>query len=342
MSLCHNLLLPRRGFAVALGLGVVSLAVIAEPIRFSKPTVPIAEPVREQKGLPEARTRGFDFSSPNMDQPMSPVPQPAMRVNPREERERDKDERPWLLRDPKIFSDPTEKGTDKTEANPFESERTKSPWSRVKENNSASRFETPRSLSPVTEFGWDPRNPSGQKNPFGEPSAFASVNEGRTRSPFATIEEPSVNNTFDPGRPNSMFDMFGTRVKEKEKLTPGQVTRAAEFQQMINPSASPSGKGPSALEPVVAVTDAAYRPAPLAIPTIGGLPRDGSKLDPRIADPMTVFNHQNAQLRGPVFDEFDKKSSAQPNRPGASSIESRFQTPLNRQPSVHEFPKRKF
>lgn len=328
MSLCHNFLPPYRLIAMTLGLAGAVTATAGEPIRFSKPAVALAAPAKEQADLPELRTKRMGFSAPEMEPSVAQPPPPILRVPPRDEK---RDDRHWLLRDPKIFSDPDRDSGETTSANPH-SGRTASPWS-----NDRLGMQTPdsmRALAPVTDFNWNARESgSHQRDVFGNnPSVKGDRNDTRPRSPFGTREDSSAGS--DAFRPSPLFEMFGARPKEKPNTGPSE--RRAAFEQLLNPSAGPAGKGPNSLEPVVGAPDTAKRSAPLALPTIGG-----SKLESKPTDPMTAFNQQHDRLRGPVFEGIEKKYSTPAAAP-ISPLDPRYQTPLNRQPTVHEFPARKF
>lgn len=280
----------------------------------------------------------MSFSTPDVATPMTPPPQPLMRMAPREEK---KDEVPWLLSTPKLFSDPGQQGSGRNasdnpnlSANPLmPGAAARSPWS--KENLGMPRPDALRALSPVTDFNWDAREASdAQKDSYGaDKSRLGDSKDRRAHSPFATRQE--TDGKFDSFRPNSTFEMFSAHIKEK--LTAQQLERRADFEQLLNPNAGPAGKAPNSLDPVVSLTDTPKHAAPLVTPTLAG-----SKLESKTADPMAAFNQQHERLRGPELEAFDKKYSPAPARPAVSPLDPHYQAPLNQQPSVHQFPTRKF
>jgi hypothetical protein len=334
MRLRHTLLLPRRVIATTLSfLAVVVASRAGEPIRFSRPAVALASPVKEQAQLPEPRSKGLDFAAPEVERPMPVVPpqQPIVRVERRDDPEAGLHP---LLRTPKIFADPDEQ---KLSSDPARSLRLPGsvlsqppPWSSDKFGKSRADS----ALSPVTDPNWDARD-SNRRSKDSKDSTKGDRNDNRPRSPFGAQDDSD--SKFDSGRSSSVRDLFTAHVKEKPRAM--ELERQEAFQQLLNPSAESGAKTPSSLQPVVSAAD--VKPGSLGIPTIGGGGNSG--LTPRSSDPMAAFNRQHDRLRGPVMDDINKKYSAQPSLPvKPSSLDPRLPLPLNRQPAIHEFPQRKF
>jgi hypothetical protein len=316
----------RPVLVAALGLAAVWPAGAGEKIRFSRPAVPIVAPAKEQAGLPEPRARQMEFSRTDFEPAMAvppPRPPPMMRGEPRDENRdgRNRDGVHWLLTTPRMFSDPDEEKAEKARkeaaANPG---RMRSSF--TEDALGQARFDQPRELTPVTDLNWRPGDSPGRKKD-------SERNGNWEHSPF----EPRRDSRLDPDRQQaaSQFDFPG--MGPKEKLTPAQVQRRAEFEELLNPNAGPGKVGPNSLQPVAA---ADAQPSALALP-----PASGGRIDSGISDPMKAFNEQHQRLRGPVLEDINKKYNAQP--PASSSpYSSAQQTPNNRPPITREFPARKF
>lgn len=334
MNFCRYFLRPGRVVATLAGLGVAWSVTAGEPILFSKPAIAIAAPPKAESNLPEIREHGMKFSNPEMEQaPAAPFrpPPPLMRNDPRDE-ERDNTHR--LLRTPKMFTDPAEEKA-RSEArrearnNPFAStaEKQHPPSPFTKDMATQMRSDESRSLSPVTDLDWQPGDsPNGRKE-----SRLGGLGGPDSASPYARREEAQ----FGPesGRPVPLFDFSGGRPQEK--LTPSQLQRRTDFEQLLNPNAGLAGKGPNSLQPVVNAADA--KSATLAIPTVGG-----KGFDPRTADPMATLNQQRDRLRGPVIEDINKRYNPQPATGSGSPYDSGNNLLNSRQPLSREFPSRKF
>lgn len=316
------------------GLGLAWTVSAGDAIRFSKPAIAIAAPPKVESHLPEIRERerGLDFSDQNFEQapaaPFRPSPPPMMRNDPRND-EQDGTHR--LLRTPKMFTDPDEEKARKearreARDNPFapkaESQRAPSPF--MKDMATQMRSDQSRSLSPVTDLDWQPGDPAGGRKESRRDGPDAA-------SPYARREDAP----FGPesGRAAPLIDFSGGRPQEK--LTPSQMQRRTDFEQLLNPNAGPAGKGPNSLQPVVNAADA--KSATPAIPTVGG-----SGFDPRSADPMHSLNQQRDRLRGPVIDDINKRYNP-PSAPGSGSpYDTGNNAQKSRPPLTREFPTRKF
>jgi len=333
------------GGAFALVVAFSSSAIAGDAIIFSKPSVPIASPPRDES-IPEPRAPIFDLSLPAPQQPIvTPPPEAIIRVPGRNEIP---DDRHPLLREPRIFSDPDEeKKRKEARENPLStvSAAARGPSPFLYDVMSPERQEQLRALSPVREMNADSRNILGQRNGLGwERSPWDNSSDGdrreldQLRSPFnprddARRYDPRFDSRADLrgdfARPGSFSDALGGRMKEK--MTPAQLERRAEFEQLINPNSAVPGRGPNALEPVANAADA--RPANLAIPTVGG-----ARVSPHV-DPMTTFNQQHERLRGPVVEDVNKKFNSQAS---PSPYSGNSQTPQKLPPLTREFPQRKF
>ena len=136
-------------------------------------------------------------------------------------------------------------------------------------------------------------------------------------------------------------DVFNTRPKDVEKPTRGQLERRASFDALLNPGHAQIGlpaRTPGSLDPVTS-PDAVVMPAAAKLP--GPV---ASKLPAKAYDPMQAFNLQHERLRGPVFEDPNKKYSSQLSAPGSSSttVQPNPISPLMRPSGPREIPSRKF
>lgn len=314
------------------GLGLAWTVSAGDAIRFSKPAIAIAAPPKIESNLPEIRERGLDFSDQNPDQapaaPFRPSPPPMMRNDPRNE---EPDNTHWLLRTPKIFTDPGEEKARKqarqeARDNPFapktENQRAPSPF--MKDMATQMRSDASRSLSPVTDLDWRPGDPAnGRKESRRDGPGAASPYAQRDDLPFGP----------ETGRPTPLIDLTGGRPPEK--LSASQKQRRTDFEQLLNPNAGPAGKGPNSLQPVVDAANA--KSSTPAIPTAGA-----SAFDPRSADPMHSLNQQRDRLRGPVLEDVNKRYNPVPASGSGSPYDSGNNAQKTRPPLTREFPTRKF
>lgn len=324
---CQPRLLMRLSALVG-ACAAATVALAGEPIQFSKPVVPLAAPSRAAGKVPEPRVKAMDFSPADFEQPIvvpPPQQQPIMRTERDSDRERD--DRHWLLRTPKMFSDPDEHKK-KDSGRDFGPETVRPPSSVMEELAGQTRPGQPRALSPVTDLNWSPTDPT-----TGLPRRQdARGLDPRSRESFSFRDE----GRFNPARPESMFDT--ALPKPKEKPTAAQLQRRAAFEQLINPNAGPAAKQPDSLQPVVVASQA--RPGNMAMPTIGAPRLNGARQD----DPTTAFNKQQDRLRGPIFEDPSKRYN-NPVTPPAVSPYDRYNSPAGpptaMQPTRREFPTRK-
>lgn len=338
---------PRR-LLVAL-IAVVGCTVPgAEAIRFSKPAVEIAAPDRAEPKLPKARVKGLDFSAPPVAAPMI-QPQPSVifleprdrngredetadRLGRREARDlydlRDLRQQPGSLREQNDLNqkDPRS-STDPNSLNPLNPNRANRPeWN---DPLRPGRLENTRSLSPVTSFDWEERDSLTEPGGSSTRNRKGERNRNPNPNPFAGKDDAAEG----PNQSTPLFDLFSARPKEKP--TRDMIEHRAAFEQLLNPSAGLAVKAPNSLDPVSALDPS--RPASsTAMPTLG-LPSTG--VGGR--DPMQAYNQQQTRLRGPKMEDVNSRY-APPTSASSSTIPSRYQTPLSRQPTRHEFPTRKF
>ena len=332
MNFRRHILNPARVAVTLAGLGVAWSVVAGDAIRFSKPAIPIATPPKVESNLPEIRERGMDFSNPALEQaPAAPPrqPVPIMRGEPRDE---ERDRTHPFLRTPKIFSDPDEeKARKEARANPFasgaESQHPASPF--MKDMATQMRSDQSRSLSPVTDFDWQPGDPANRQKESRRGDALRGGWDGAA-NPFARRDEAQFGPEY--GRPGQPFDFSSARPQEK--LTPSELQRKTDFQQLLNPNAGPAGRRSDSLQPVVNAADA--KPAALAMPTVGG------NFNPRSIDPTTTLNQQRDRLRGPVLEDVNKRYNVVPTAGPRSSPSSGNKATPERQPFSREFPSRAF
>jgi len=329
---------PRRVFVAALAIASTATVAWADPIQFSKPAVAIAAPPKAELDLPDRKSRDWDFSSPSqMQRPVAPPP-PVMRVPPREREEGDDEaDRHPLLRDPQNFPDAVGRAEARNPLAPTKSKVT-APRLSLETVGSKAR-DAQHALSPISDINLDlrdrdreqrRRDPAAMERSFG--SDRNDSREGRKRDLYAARENvASEPNDFFNSAPK--FDVSTSRPKENADAQ--HLERRAAFDQLLNPSAK-TGRAPGSLEPVTGLEMS--KPAvPAAMPMLGGMKFE---LDP--ADPANGIKIQQERLRAPVAETLNKKYS-QPTKPAAAATaESRFQTSLMRQPTVHEIPARKF
>jgi hypothetical protein len=308
------------GFLVAVTSGGAG-----EPIRFSKPAVALAAPTKEQSKLPEPRSKGMDFSAPDLEPPMAVPPQPVVRLQPRDEKREDLH---WLLRTPKMFSDPDE--PDSERSSPANPNFPGNVFLRPPGGSDPFVMPSPdssRALAPVTDFNWDARDANHRSREGGK----AAQNDARTRSPFAGHNVSDADSRLNAGRPALIRDLFNAQPKEKPRAV--EIERQAAFHELLNPNAEPGGQGPNSLHPVVNAPD-------VKLPVLG-IPSIAGQINSKSVDPMTAFNQRHERLRGSGVEDINKKYSTPPP-PARPSLDPRLPPPLNRQPAVHEFPTRKF
>lgn len=342
----------RRKFLTLSRLSMVAVAwcvgfnlTAGERIRFSKPAVELASPGSELANLPEPKDRTMEFGSgtppSGMDAALQMRPQVIPIPNRRREEEdlsplalsdpnrkferamKDMDRLngrdPMDLRDPNKLRDPSQRGSENGAA--------PTPWSLDPSN--PQRKDEARSRSSITEFGRDARAPGGRSTESGRSGRNSTDREKQhERSPFDAAE----NLGGDAYRSSSVFDIFSPRPKEKP--TAFQLERRADFEKLLNPGAGQVVKGPGSLEPVGSTTP--QQPVGLRPPILRG----GLQPNQPPADPTTAFNRQQERWNGPVFDNAYKKYMP-PAAATPSPAATPFQTPLNRQPTMHEFPTRR-
>lgn len=240
-----------------------------------------------------------------------------------QERDRLNGRDPLELRDPSRPLDPSKRG--------LENGAAPAPWSLEAANGR--RKDEGRSLSPITEFGWEARDPSRRSIDAGQTGRKATTDREKPadRSPF-DVTESSARDSYQPSSP---FEIFSARPKEKPTLQ--QLERRANFEKLLNPSADPlANKGPGSLEPV---GSGPTPPTALNMPTLA---RTAVPNSPPV-DPTVAYNRQSERWNGPVFDDAYKKYAPKPSSaPAPAPTATSYQAPLNRQPIAHEFPSRRF
>ena len=319
----------------------------AEPIRFSKPAVEIAAPDRAEPKLPEAHVKGFDFSTPPAAAPMQPMMnQPSVIIlEPRDRKDRAEDESEdplgrrdlYSLRDlrkppgsPRDQGEPGQKdprGSARTTSlNPFNPNRMNN-MPGLNDSGRAGHPENAPSLSPVTRFDWE--EPDSSLESGG--SSSRNRKGSRNSNPFAVRDDEEETST----RNASSFDLFSSRPKEKP--TRDLIEHRAAFEKLLNPNADLAVQSPNSLAPVSALDPS--RPASsIALPTLG-MP----KIETGGRDPMQAYNQQQTRLRGPRMEDVNNRYSPHGDASTvAPKADSRFQTPLSRQPTIHDIPTRKF
>jgi hypothetical protein len=356
MNLDRKLLPPCRLLATLVVFAAV-LFLRAEQIQFSKPAVPIAAPEKDTDKLPQRRDKELDFGRPAIDRPVLPQQPQIIHLRPRESKENGGDNDRSKLRDPLALVDPSERylrqsgdrregrhGRENSEfsqdnaRNPFAPQRTGPNQSRFGEMPGLKRDDESRGLSPVTDFNWTARDSEKRASNllFGNRSTDTERNEERGRNLFGGREKAEQQN--DPFGGRSFFNVF--TAHQVEKPTREVLEQRALFERLMNPvSANPglAGKSPGSFEPVPSL-DASKPAVPLKMPTIGEAKIEAQQPG-NLARPFGV---QQAQLRPPTVESIGKKNPAQVAPKSASVLDIYRQTPLNRQPTIHELPSRKF
>ena len=338
MNLCPKVLPPRRVFAF-LCIFAVAFLVRAERIQFSKPAVPLAAPAKAKDKPSGDRSKGFDLDGQGFERPMISQPQ-IIRVRPRETEEEDGRSDPSEPRDPREGTDPADKSTRKDKNTSLATRQKtapKQPW--LSEKLGAKRPDGSRALSPVTDFNWDARESGNRPSDpvVANRSSTTDRSDTSSRSPLATRRDSDQQN--ENVRPLSFFDVA---ARPKEQPTREVLEGRAAFEKMLSPNTGIAAKTPGSFEPITSLDpvtsfDPSKPALPLKVPTIGS-----GKVEARPGEPIQPFSAEQARLRGPVIEDINKKSSAKPAPAPGPSAEPNRQTPLNRQPSVHEFPARKF
>jgi hypothetical protein len=342
----HQAIFLRCCLAVmVVGAGVACRAAIGEPIRFSRPAVPIAVELKEDQQLPETRDKRPDFGGSAMQQPTAVQPM-VVRTQPREKK-RDKDAgKHWLLRDPDKFQDATGRAnarekranSNSRESTVREKNPTDSEWS--DDDSASDRSEKAGALSPISDFHWDARRGDSRSNSWSRTERNSSEKKDSSNStPFGHVfgRDESSEQGRDSGS-SSFSELFAARPKD-EKPTEAQLERRAAFERLLNHNTATATRPAGSLEPVTTVETPKAAAPPAAIPSIVS-----PRMDARPLEPMDAFNQRQAQLRAPVAVDFNKKFNnpvpIAPASAGAAS-DSPFQTPLMRQPTVRELPARK-
>jgi hypothetical protein len=330
-----------RVFASILAVLAGGVPLRADQIEFSKPAVEIATPAKAEEFLPATTSKRLGFDTPQMAPPVVVRQQPAIiRRAPREEDEEedrlpfrnssrsgDTTSRNRSVRDPRETKLPDALAHPRTGREPLGLERP----------------DSQQALAPVMDLNWDAgeskKNPTratlgrsgyGERNDPNDRDRDRS--EGHKPAFFSGREEDVDRNSgFQVAR---FSDLFGGAPKEK----PSQeiLDRRATFEQLLNPGAAVAGRTPGSLEPVPSLDPTTVVPG-LPMPTLGRL-----KGESRSADPMQAFNVQQDRLRGPSIEDVNRKYSKPASGNSSPALESRFQTPLNRQPTMRELPTRKF
>lgn len=334
MSLAQNISQLLRGAVGVLALALVADRAAGESIQFSKPLLAIVVPPKPLENLPEARTRTIDFSGPEVEQPAVMPRSPVMRANPREEKEK-KDDRHWLLQDPKIFSDPNrdQEEANKDKVQPGLGKKLSPETGKPRDPLNLKRPGAPGSLTPEGDFNWQAHDTVRRPDDALWANRPGSLEKKNERSPVGLRDESTKNGLY--------FDAFNTRPKEIEKPTRAQLERRASFEELLNPghaNVGLSGRLPGSLDPVTS-PDAVVAPAVAKLPG-PVVPNVSTKT----ADPMQAFNLQHERLRGPVFEDPYKKYSNPNATPSAAptAIQPNQLSPLMRSSAPHEIPSRRF
>jgi hypothetical protein len=337
-SLSHS-----RVLATAVAItGAVTWAWAGESIQFSKPAVEIAIQKKEQqRDLPEPRSKQLDFSgSQQMERPA--IQQPSVVQVPARERDEDDDAgRHPLLRDPNKFPDAVGRADarnalalGKTSPNSVALAKT-SPTSTETRALGSKRTEPQHALSPITDLNWDSRERERERRRqdslLEDRSSASDRSDARKRDPYASRENaPEQNDSFTSA---ALFDPSIARPRENPIAA--QLERHAAFDQLFNPNAG-MVRSPGSLEPVTGL-DVAKPAVPVAMPMLGN-----TMFDKGAAVPIDAFKAQQERLRAPSLQDVNKKDSSKITAASANAIDPHFQTPLMRQPTVHDIPARKF
>ncbi len=331
-------LVPARLFVCVLAVLAGGIPLLADQIEFSRPTVEIATPVKAEEFLPETTTKRLGFQSPQM-LPDVIRPQPAIIRRSTREEDENEDRFPFRnsnrsgetalrkrsARDSRETTLPDGLSHPRTGRDPF----------------ALDRQESQPALAPMMDLNWDARESS--KNPnhatlgrygSGERKDRNDRERNDERKPafFAgRSEDVDRENGFQTARFSDLLDL-----SPKEKPSQEILDRRASFEQLLNPGTAMAGRTPGSLEPVPSLDGATVVPG-LPMPTIGRM-----KAETRSADPMQAFNGQQDRLRGPTIEDVNRKYSRPASAQSSSTLDSRFQTPLNRQPTVRELPSRRF
>ena len=334
MSLRQNILGSLRSTAAVLTVALVASSEAGEAIQFSKPTLAIVVPPKPPENLPEDRTRTIDFSGPEVSPPPIQPRPPVLRTNPREEKEK-KDDRHWLLQDPKMFSAPNrdQEDANKDKVQPGLGKNLTPETGKPRDPLNLKRPGSPASLTPEGDFNWQAHDAIRRSEDSLWANRPGSLERKNERSPAGLRDESTKNCLY--------FDAFNTRPKEIEKPTRAQLERRASFEELLNPGRANvglPGRLPGSLDPVTS-PDAVVAPAAAKLPG-PVLPNVSTKP----YDPMQAFNLQHERLRGPVLEDPLKKYSTQPGSPGAAAttVQPNQLNPLMRSSGPREIPARRF
>jgi hypothetical protein len=313
-----------RVVVTLLALVCTDQLVWADAIQFSKPVVAIAVPPKEEVEIIERRAKTIDFSGASAQQPVvqQPQPQPVRRVEPREREEAEEISKSRLHRDSQ---------------NPFDvldRPDARDPFAAKKSSLTDERIDSTRALAPVNDFSWDPRRQDiHTKNSVTERRSGFRDDGSWRRDDSAQRKGHAENNEG-----NALDSITGHVARQKEKPTPARAEYRAAFERLINPTATISSRPAGSLEPVTESDIAKPAPPPVVPPGFARTKSDNGPIDPTEA-----FNIRHVYGGSEWYEREKKYASPTSRKPGTlSERESLFQTPLMRQPTVHEFPARKF
>jgi hypothetical protein len=191
-------------------------------------------------------------------------------------------------------------------------------------------------------MNWDARDGRNDRKAsyFGNSGAARQDERDTTRNNMffdRTEQDVEHSGSFRTTRFSEVFAGRDTRTHEKREPSQAMLDRRAAFEQMLNPSAGVAGRMPGALEPVPSLSVPAVSAPGLAIPSI--VPPKALVIP---ADPTVAFNEKHDRLRGRSLEDVNKKYTRPAPAAPQPGVETRFQTPLHRQPVTREFPSRRF
>jgi hypothetical protein len=328
--------------AFVLALGGAALVVRGESIRFSKPVVSIAAPSGIEDDAPPPESRRLSFDAPEFASPL-PMPMPSIIVRrDRGDRgdEEDEDYRRLPYASRKEREEPFLRGNSRLQSSGAERSRQFEPPLGVDPFSFQQHSDSQRGLAPVTDLNWDARDKKVQKDGplFGNSGALQRDERDAARPTMFSDDpgrEVGVGKAFQPTTFSDLFGHRDSRMNEKQEPSQAMLDRRAAFEQMLNPSAGVAGRMPGSLEPVPSLGPA------LPVPGLG-VPSIAPSKVVKAADPTEAFKLKHDRLRGPTVDDVNKKYSQPAPAAPQPAVESRFQTPLNRQPVTREFPSRRF
>lgn len=331
-----------RGLALALCCAAIAPATrAADGIQFSRPDVEFAAPTSRNPNLPTQERSGLKSLDFGDAQPRIYLP-PPVRAEPRR-----KVEKKTVFDEPKIFSDRGKEKSDQDE----NSDKEGSPKDQRSQDEKRSAMAArpswltdnkadaaeKRALTPVEDFDWKPESERTKK----EGGLFGSSTSVGTKTTDDRWVISGPHGPEDSTERNTAISFFGViSAAENKELTRERMERRVEFEKLLG---GPSPAFVRIPETFAASLDPITSPfaTPQDVAPTPGVPLRAEPVRPLA--PAQAFGAPQRSWQAPSMDEAARRFSSPAVPRGAPTLEaSRQQRPLMNQPTVLEFPTRKF